>query len=95
VRSYEMVFIGRPDLEGDDFEDVVADVQELIERNEGKVSKLEPWGLRRMAYPIQDHQEGHYVLTNFEMKPQNVAALERALKLRETVIRHMVIRLDD
>ena len=95
MRSYEMVFIGRPDLEGDDFEDVVADVQELIERNEGKVSKLEPWGLRRMAYPIQDHQEGHYVLTNFEMKPQNVAALERALKLRETVIRHMVIRLDD
>jgi len=95
VRSYEMVFIVRPDLEGDDFEEVVAEVQDLVERNEGEITKLEPWGLRRMAYPIQDHQEGHYVLTNFELKPQKVTTLERALKLKETVIRHMVIRLED
>lgn len=95
MRSYEMVFIVRPDLEGDDFEEVVADVQDLIERNEGEVTKMEPWGLRRMAYAILDHQEGHYVLTNFELEPRNVTALERAVKLRETIIRHMVIRLDD
>jgi len=94
VRSYEMVFIVRPDLEGDDFEDVIADVQDLIKRNDGEVTKMEPWGLRRMAYPIKDHSEGRYVLSNFELEPRNVAALERALKLRETVIRHMVIRLE-
>jgi len=94
VRSYEMVFIVRPDLEGDEMDDVIADVQDLIERNDGKVEKFEPWGLHKLAYPIQDHQEGRYVLSTFELEPSNVANLERALKLRETVIRHLVIRLE-
>ena len=95
MRNYEMVFIIRPDMEGDDLDGVISDVEDLIERNEGKVTKVEPWGLRRMAYPIDDHQEGHYVLTTFELEPLSVASLERALTLRETVIRHLVVRLDD
>ena len=94
MRSYEMVYIIRPDIEGDNVEDVIADVQDLIERNDGEVTKVEPWGLHRLAYPIKNHQEGRYVLATFELEPTNVAALERALKLRETVIRHLVIRLD-
>ena len=94
MRSYEMVFIVRPDIEGDDVEDVIADVEELIKRNDGEITKIEPWGLHKLAYPIKKHQEGRYVLTTFELEPSNVAALERALKLRETVIRHLVVRLE-
>ncbi len=94
MHSYEMVFIVRPDLEADDLDGVLADVKDLIEKNEGEVKTVEPWGLRKMAYPIQNHQEGHYVLTTFDLEPRNVSILERALKLRETVIRHLVVRLE-
>ncbi|MGD2164898.1 MAG: 30S ribosomal protein S6 [Anaerolineae bacterium] len=94
VRSYEMVLIIRPDLEGDELDDVIAEVGDLIKRNDGEVTKVEPWGLHKLAYPIKDQQEGRYVLTTFELEPGNVGELERALRLRESVIRHMVIRLE-
>ena len=94
MRSYEMIFIVRPDLEGDELDDVLDEVQDLIKRNDGEVTKVEPWGLRKLAYPIKKHHEGRYVLTDFELEPSNVSALERALKLKETVIRHLVVRLD-
>ncbi len=94
MRSYEMVFIVRPDLERDELDDVVKDVGGLIERNDGEVTKVEPWGLRKLAYPIKKHQEGRYLLMTFELEPSNVAELERVLRLKETVIRHLVIRLE-
>lgn len=94
MRSYEMVLIVRPDLEGDELDEVIAEVGDLIKRNDGDVTKVEPWGLHKLAYPIKDQQEGRYVLTNFELEPRNVKELERALRLRESVLRHMVIRLE-
>jgi len=95
VRSYEMVFIVRPDIEGDDLDDVISEVGELIQRNDGEVTKVEPWGLHKLAYPIKKQQEGRYVLTTFDLEPTNVSELERVLKLKESVIRHLVIRLED
>jgi small subunit ribosomal protein S6 len=89
-----MVFIVRPDIEGDGLDGVINDVGELIKRNDGEVTKVEPWGLHRLAYPIKKHQEGRYVLMTFELEPQNVAELERVLRLKESVIRHLVIRLE-
>ena len=94
MRSYEMVFIVRPDLDGDELDDVVNDVGSLIKRNGGEVTKVEPWGLRRLAYPIKKHQEGRYLLMTFELEPSNVTELERVLRLKESVIRHLVIRLE-
>jgi small subunit ribosomal protein S6 len=89
-----MVFIIHPEIDGDDVEDVINGVKDLISRNDGKVTKVEPWGLRKLAYPIKNQQEGRYVLMEFDLKPQNVAEIERVLKLNESVIRHMIIRLE-
>ena len=94
MRSYEMVFIVRPDLDGDKLDEVIGDVGDLIKRNDGEVTKVEPWGLHRLAYPIKKHQEGRYVLMTFELEPRSVGELERVLKLNESVIRHLVIRLE-
>ncbi len=94
MRSYEMVFIVRPDVEEDGLDEVISDIGELIKRNDGEVTKVEPWGLHRLAYPIKKHQEGRYVLMTFELEPRNVTELERVLKLKESVIRHLVIRLE-
>lgn len=95
MRNYELVFIVHPDLESEGLDEVVERVQTFVERDGGQVTKVEPWGMRRLAYPIQDQREGHYVLMHLELNPQNVLTLERNLKLTEGIIRHMIVRLEE
>jgi len=94
VRSYELVFIVHPEVDGDDFTAVVEQVTDLIERNSGKVTEVNNWGLRRLAYPIQDQWEGQYVFMLLELEPHVVIGLDRSLILIEQVIRHLVVRVE-
>jgi len=94
VRSYELVFIVNPELDEDDLTAVRERVEGLIERSSGKVTKVEPWGLRRLAYPVQKQGEGQYVLMQLEIEPQGVAELERDLGLVEPILRHLIVRVD-
>jgi small subunit ribosomal protein S6 len=91
VRSYELVFIVHPEVDGDDLTAVVETVQDLVKRGGGEVTQVEPWGLRRLAYPIQKQWEGQYVLMQFELEPRSVAELERGLGLTEQVMRHLIV----
>jgi len=94
VRSYELIFIVHPEVDGDDLTAVVETVKGLVERSGGAVTEVEPWGLRRLAYPIQKQWEGQYVLIRLELEPQGVAGLERGLGLTEQVMRHLVVRVE-
>jgi small subunit ribosomal protein S6 len=94
VRSYELVFIVNPELDEDDLTAVRERVEGLIERSSGKVTKVEPWGLRRLAYPVQKQGEGQYVLMQLEIEAQGVAELERDLGLVEPILRHLIVRAD-
>jgi small subunit ribosomal protein S6 len=89
-----MVFIVHPDLEGDESDGVINDIEDLISRNNGKMTKVEPWGLRKLAYPIKKQQEGRYFLMEFDLEPQNITEMERVLRLMESVIRHLIVRLE-
>jgi len=94
VRSYELVFIVHPEIEGDDLTTAVEAVKSLIERGGGEITKVEPWGLRRLAYPIQDQWEGQYVLMQFNLEPQGVSAFEHDLGLNEQIMRHLIVRME-
>ena len=94
MRSYELVFIVHPEVDGDDFTAVVERVTSLIERNSGKITQVNDWGLRRLAYPIQDQWEGQYVFMLLELEPHVVIGLDRSLILIEQVIRHLVVRVE-
>jgi small subunit ribosomal protein S6 len=94
VRSYELIFIVHPELDEDDLTAVLERVTGLIERNSGKVSRVEPWGLRRLAYPIEKQWEGQYVLMELELEPQGMAGLERDLGLVEPLMRHLIVRVE-
>ena len=94
MRSFELVFIVHPEVDEDDFTAVVERVTSLVERNSGEVTEVNIWGLRRLAYPIQNQWEGQYVLMLLELEPQGVAGLERDLTLVEQVIRHLVVRVE-
>jgi small subunit ribosomal protein S6 len=89
-----MVLIVHPDKEGDDLTAVVEDVESLIDRNDGRVLEIEPWGLRKLAYPIKKQQEGYYFVLQSDMEPQSVAEIDRNLRLMEPVIRHLIVRTD-
>ena len=94
MRSYELIFIVHPELDEDDLTAVLERVTGLIERNSGKVSRVEPWGLRRLAYPIEKQGEGQYVLMGLELEPQGMAGLERDLGLVEPLMRHLIARVE-
>jgi small subunit ribosomal protein S6 len=94
VRSYELIFIVHPELDEDDLTAVLERVTGLIERNSGKVSRVEPWGMRRLAYPIEKQWEGQYVLMGLELEPQGMAGLERDLGLVEPLMRHLIARVE-
>jgi small subunit ribosomal protein S6 len=94
VRSYELLFIVSPDVEGDELSAVVDTVEGLVKRIDGTVTRVDPWGLRRLAYPIQGQWEGQYVLMLLELEPQSASELERSLKLNELVMRYLIVRVD-
>ncbi len=94
MRNYQMVFIIHPEFDEDQAAGVIDDVKDLISRNDGKVTKVEPWGLRKLAYPIQKQHEGRYVLMELDLEPQKIKEIERVLKLMEPVIRQLIVRLE-
>jgi small subunit ribosomal protein S6 len=94
MRSYELVFIVHPEMDEDGLTTVLETVEGLVKRSGGEVTRVDNWGLRRLAYPIRNQWEGQYVLMRVELEPQGVAELERGLLLVEPVMRHLVVRVD-
>ena len=95
MREYELTFIVRSDVEEPDLTVLIDRVKALISDNGGEVVKLEPWGTRRLAYPIQHIREGQYMFMVVKLPPQAVAELDRALKLTEDILRHLFVRIDE
>jgi small subunit ribosomal protein S6 len=94
MRNYELTFIVASDVDEQEFNGVLTQVQKWVEDSPGKVTKVDQWGRRRLAYTINDYNEGYYVTLVLEMNPQSTVELERNLKLSEKVIRHLLIRTD-
>lgn len=92
INSYETMFIVDVTLDEEANAAVVAKFKTLIEDN-GTITKFDEWGKRRLAYPINDQNEGYYVLVNFESEPTFVAELERIFNITDGVVRSMTIRL--
>ena len=96
MRRYELVVIVSPDVAEDDVPDTVDRlVRQPVESEGGELQEVNNWGRRKLAYPIQRHQEGNYVLTQLNMDPQKTGELERGLQISEEVLRHLLIRLDE
>ena len=90
MRKYELVCVIQPDLDETAFNSVVEKVKGWISESGGNVDKAEVWGRRKLAYIIQKHREGQYVLLNVTMEPAATSALERNLRYQESIMRHML-----
>ena len=92
--KYETVFIINPTLSEEDTAALRDKFTSLIEQN-GTLGEIDEWGKRRLAYPIQDFNEGHYVLVSFESKPDFPAELDRVYKITEGIMRSLIICKDE
>ncbi|HEU4759194.1 MAG TPA: 30S ribosomal protein S6 [Dehalococcoidia bacterium] len=95
MRDYELVMVVSPEVPDDSLPATVDRVQQFIQEQGGQITKLDPWGRRKLAYPIRQHLEGHYVVAQFSLDPKAVRALEGNLELAEDVLRHLVVKLED
>ena len=90
MKAYEVMYIVKP-VEDEAFEAVVAKFEALINNNGGSVEKTDRWGKKRLAYEIQDLQEGLYVLVTFNGTPACIKELDRVMRITDEVMRHMII----
>jgi small subunit ribosomal protein S6 len=93
VRRYELMLLFRPDLEDDQLQAAVEKVTRAIVNAGGSLSKISPWGKRRLAYPIQHHRDASYFLIHFDIEPAAVRDIERGLLISEEILRHLVVVL--
>jgi small subunit ribosomal protein S6 len=93
-RDYELAFILNPEVNEEQTQTILGRVSQVVENHGGQIVKVNQWGRRRLAYPIEHHRDGLYVFIDMILTPETVIELERTLKVSEEVLRHMVKRRD-
>lgn len=94
MREYELVLIVDPDQDEEGVTAVTDRVSKAITDTQGEVLRVDVWGRKKLAYPIQRFREGTYVYMEVQLGRESIAELDRILKLTEPVIRHLLVRAD-
>ena len=95
MNKYEMLVIFSASLSDEQKDAIVDRYAKLMEKNGGKVesvNRANPWGLRKLAYPIRYKNEGYYVLYNFESTAETAANVTSLMRIDESVLRQMCLR---
>ncbi|MDR1664188.1 MAG: 30S ribosomal protein S6 [Clostridiales bacterium] len=95
MNKYELGVVIMPGLEDDVYKAEMERVQSLIARFEGTIDKVDEWGRRKLAYPINKISEGIYTFITFTATPSAPKEIEDRLRIMENVLRFLIIRLDD
>jgi small subunit ribosomal protein S6 len=93
MRHYEVVFLVHPD-QSEQVPAMIERYRAMVESQEGVVHRLEDWGRRQLAYPIQKLVKAHYVLMNVEAGEEAVEELVSAFRFNDAVLRHLVMRME-
>ena len=94
-RTYEVMYIADPKTADDTIADLNTAIQELIESNGGTVTKTEDMGRKPLAYPIQKNNDGYYTLFEIEGSGQEIAELERRMRVNDIIMRYLTVRVDE
>lgn len=94
MRHYEIVFIVHPD-QSEQVPGMVERYRALVQAKNGRIHRLEDWGRRQLAYPIEKIHKAHYVLMNIECDNATLEELEHAFKFNDAVIRHLTVQQDE
>ncbi|MEE9133516.1 MAG: 30S ribosomal protein S6 [Gemmatimonadota bacterium] len=92
MRDYEIVYIFDSALDRSIIDQKLERFSELATGNNGgEIVAVEHWGKRQLAYPIEKHDNGYYVVVQFRTSPKSLPEFERAIKLDEDVLRYLVV----
>ena len=94
-RVYEILFIADPNLGEPEVDALTTQIQGYIEKEGGRIQKVEKWGKKRLAYIVHKHREGSYVLIVLEGKTALVKEVERRIRVTDGVIKFMTVRVDE
>ena len=95
LREYDFTIITKGDLPEADNAKVIQGYEALMTKDGGEILKRDEWGVKRLAFPIKKTFRGFYVNYDFVGTPENVAEMERLIRIDDNVLRHLVIRLDE
>jgi len=93
MRHYEIVFIVHPD-QSEQVPAMIERYKSMITADGGQIHRLEDWGRRQLAYPIQKIHKAHYVLMNIEVGQSTLDELEHAFKFNDAVLRHLTVKME-
>ena len=92
MRHYEIVFIVHPD-QSEQVSAMVERYTAMVKDGQGTVHRLEDWGRRQLAYPINKLHKAHYVLMNIECNPEVIDEIENAFRFNDAILRHLTIKM--
>ena len=92
--DYELVYIATPEIDDESISAINNRLIDVVRDQGGEMEGIDLWGRRKLAYPINNHFEGYYVLHHFQMPPSGTGEIDRALRFDEGVIRYLLM-LDD
>ena len=91
MRTYELLSIIKPNIDSEEYDNLVAKIEEAITGLDGKVLSTDKMGRKKLSYDIKDFRDGYFCVHNFEMAPEQVAKFNRQLRLNENVLRIMLL----
>jgi small subunit ribosomal protein S6 len=94
IRTYESIFILRPNLTDEEVEKAIAKMKGVIEKSGGEILNTENWKKRRLAYEVAKEKKGVYIVLQFKGNGKSINELERAYKIDDSVIKYLSIKLD-
>jgi small subunit ribosomal protein S6 len=94
MRIYEELFIVRPNATEEEIDQAVEQIRQVVTGAGGTLDKVEKWGVRKLAYRVRKHEDGYYVLVQFSAPPDAVTEIERRLRVSDTVIKYLTVRID-
>lgn len=95
MKAYELLFFVAPTIDEETRAGVMKRIESVIAAGEGVVDNVDVWGKRKLAYEINGLTDGDYTLIDFHADPQNIAELDRVLRINDAVVRHMIVRRTD
>src|SRR3982751_2861813 len=94
MRHYEIVFIVHPD-QSEQVPAMVERYRQMVTGRSGRIHRLEDWGRRQLAYPIDKIHKAHYVMMNIECDNETLSELEHAFKFNDAVLRHLIVVMSE
>jgi len=95
MRIYENLFIVKPDATEEEIDQLIEQLSGNITKAGGTVDKVDKWGKRRLAYRVEKNREGFYVLMQFTAEATLVKEFERRLRVQDSVIKFLTVRIDE